>query len=98
MPKWVDRLIAKAVWREVEKKMPVFLMEWVKRIFPKNLAGVLGVAQQLVVLVKELVIVAIRIAAIVVPGKLPENLIVKVQVISTGIENAIHRIKGIMLE
>ena len=98
MPKWIDRLVANAVLREVSKKMPAFLTEWIKRIIPKNLAGILGVIQQVVPLVKEIVIVAIRLAAIVVPGKLPENLIVKVQAFSTGIENALHRIKGVMLE
>ena len=98
MPKWVDRLVARAVWREVEKKMPAFIGEWIKRIVPKNIAGILGVIQQLVPLVKELVIVVIRILAIVVPGKLPETLIGQVQKISTGIEDAMHKIKNVMLE
>ena len=96
MPKWADRLIAGAVWREVERKMPL-IAAWIKRLVPKNLAGILGVVQQLVPLVKELVIVAVRIAAIVVPGKLPENIIVQVQKISTSIEGWVHKVKNVLL-
>ena len=73
MPKWIDRLIIKTVWKEVQKKMPNFVKEWFKRILPKNIAGILGVVQQAVPLVKEILIVAIRLAAIVIPGKLPET-------------------------
>lgn len=97
MPKWVDRLIFKAVLKEVEKKMPVALVGWIKRLIPKNIAGVLGVIQQLVPLAKELIVVVIRILAIVVPGKLPENAIKKVQAISTKIEVAMHKIKDGLL-
>ena len=97
MPAWVDRLVVKAVWKEIDKKMPDFLKEWVKRILPKNLAGLLGVVQQLVPLAKELIIVVIRVLAIVVPGKLPETAIQKVQNISTKIESAMHQIKNGLL-
>ena len=77
--------------------MPI-ITEWLKRIVPKNIAGIIGVVQALVPLVKELVVVVIRIAAIVVPGKLPETLIVKVQGISDKIEGLVTRVKNLLLQ
>ncbi len=94
--KWVDRMIANAVWREVTKKMP-FLAAWLKRIIPQNLAGFIGIAQELIQLVREILVAGVRIAAIVVPGKLPAQTVDTIGNFFNALDEGIEKAKNILL-
>lgn len=68
-----------------------------KKLIPKNVAGVIGVIQALVPLVRELVIVIVRIFSILMPEKVNESLIVKVKSGLDTVEGLVEKFKNFFL-
>lgn len=68
-----------------------------KKLIPHNIAGIVGVVQALIPLLRELAIVVIRIADIFTPGEGLEPLIKKVKTISDSIEGAVESFKDMFL-
>ena len=74
-----------------------FVSAWIKRLVPKNLAGIIGVAQAMIPLVRELIIVVIRILAIVVPGKMSEDAVQSTSAFFKALEDGVNNAKNVLL-
>ena len=68
-----------------------------KKLIPHNIAGIIGIVQQIVPLAKEIVIAAIRIIDILTPDKGLEPLIVKIAEIFDKITAGINKFKNFFL-
>lgn len=70
---------------------------FLKKLIPNNIAGIIGIIQVIVPLVREIVIATIRIVDVLTPdnGLLP--LIEKVGTIAMHIEDAIVKFKNMFL-
>ena len=68
-----------------------------KKLIPNNIAGIIGTVQALVPLVRELLIVTIRIVDIFAFAQGLEPLIHKVSTISASIESGVEKIKNMFL-
>ncbi len=68
-----------------------------KKLIPNNIAAIIGVAQVLVPLVRELAVVVIRIVDIFTPGAGLEALIVTVVSVFTKIETGVDKLKNMFL-
>jgi hypothetical protein len=73
------------------------LNTFLKKLIPHNIAALIGIAQQVVPLAKEVIIAAIRIIDIVTPEKGLEPLIVKTAEIFDKITAAINSFKNMFL-
>ncbi len=65
------------------------LLNILKKILPKNIAGLLGVAQVIVPLIRELIMVIIRILAVVMPKKVDDELVAKVKIGSDKVQRCV---------
>jgi len=70
---------------------------FIQKLIPHNIAGILGVVQVLVPLVRELVIVVIRIVDILTPDKGLEPLIVSTTNVFSKIEAGVESFKNLFL-
>ena len=68
-----------------------------KKILPKNIAGLLGILQVIVPLIRELVMVIIRFFAVFMPGKVDDKLVAKVKSGCDKIEGGFDAVKGFLL-
>jgi len=57
-----------------------------RKLIPKNIAGFLGLLQVALPLIRELIIVVIRLLAVLLPGKLDDELVAKVRKVFDQIE------------
>lgn len=87
----IIRWYARKKYREV-MKMPIF-----QKLIGNNLAGVVGVLQALVPLLREFLIVGIRLFDVLFPGTGLEPLIIKVKEILTKVENGVEWVKNTFL-
>ena len=71
--------------------------DFIRKLIPANIAGIIGVAQVLVPLVRELLIVAIRIVDVLTPKVGLEPIIVKVKAVCDGAEAGINKLKNMFL-
>jgi hypothetical protein len=70
---------------------------FIRKLIPANIAGIIGIVQVIVPLVREIVIAAIRILDVLTPKKGLEPLIVKTVAIFATIEGAINSFKNMFL-
>jgi len=70
---------------------------FIKKLIPHNIAAIIGIAQQIVPIAKELVIAVIRIIDILTPDKGLEPVIVKTAGIFDSITNGINKFKNMFL-
>ena len=54
------------------------MSEFLKKLVPKNIAGILGLIQTAIPVIRELLIVITRICAIVIPGDKDDKIIAKI--------------------
>ena len=71
------------------------MMDFLKRLIPKNVAGVLGVVQTVIPLARELIIVVIRIVAVFIPSW--EKYIDSATQITHSIEEGFRKLKNFFL-
>jgi len=57
-----------------------------RKLIPKNIAGFLGLLQVALPLIRELIMVVIRLLAVLLPGKLDDELVAKVRKVFDQIE------------
>jgi hypothetical protein len=68
-----------------------------KKLIPHNIAAIIGIAQQIIPLLKEVVIAAIRIVDILTPDKGLEPVIVKTAAFFDSITSKINSFKNMFL-
>ena len=68
-----------------------------KKLIPKNIAGILGLVQTIIPVVRELFMVTIRLLSILMPGKVDDELVAKVRSICDKIESGFDAIKRFLL-
>ena len=71
--------------------------DFIRKLIPANIAGIIGVAQTLIPLVRELLLVAIRIVDVLTPKAGLEPLIVKVVAMFAVIEGWVNSLKNMFL-
>ncbi len=70
--------------------------EWIKRLIPKNIAGILGIVQVVIPLVREILVVATRIVALI-PGTKDDKMVAGVVKVFDTIENWFIEVKNLFL-
>lgn len=70
---------------------------FIKKLIPANIAGIIGIVQVLIPLIRELLIVLIRIVDVLTPDKGLEPIIVKIVKIAKMIEDGIEKFKNMFL-
>ena len=68
-----------------------------KKLIPANIASIIGIAQVLVPLTRELLITLVRIVDVLTPKTGLEPIIVKIVSVSAAIENTINKFKNMFL-
>ena len=74
------------------------MMSFLTKLIPKNIAGFLGLLEVVIPLVRELVIVVIRLLAVLMPNKVSEDLIEKVTDIADKIQYGFDKVKDFFLK
>ena len=70
---------------------------FLKKLVPENVAGIIGLLQALLPLVRELIIVVIRILAILMPKRFSESMIVKTSNTFASIIGIFEKVKNFFL-
>lgn len=70
---------------------------FLKKLVPKNIAGILGVVQTFITVIREILMVATRVCAIFIPGKKDDELIAKIKSIFDKAEVAFEKLKNFFL-
>lgn len=70
---------------------------FIKKLIPANIASIIGIAQVLVPLTRELLITLVRIVDVLTPKTGLEPIIVKIVSVSAAIENTINKFKNMFL-
>ena len=70
---------------------------FIKKLIPANIASIIGFAQVLVPLTRELLITLVRIVDVLTPKTGLEPIIVKIVSVSAAIENIINKFKNMFL-
>lgn len=73
------------------------MLGFLLKLLPKNLAGVLGIAQLVIPLLRELIMVVLRLLAIFMKDKITDDLIAKVKSIADKIESGFDKVKRVLL-
>lgn len=92
VPKFLKKYVVRKAYKEVMRKMPIL-----QRFVGDNLAGILGVLQLAVPLIREAINAVLRLANIFFKGKGLEPVIVQVTKISVKVEDAVHWLKNTFL-
>jgi multisubunit Na+/H+ antiporter MnhE subunit len=70
---------------------------FIKKLIPHNIAAIIGIAQLIIPLAKEITIAAIRIVDVLTPDKGLEPVIVKVASIFDNVTAGINKFKNMFL-
>lgn len=69
-----------------------------KKLLPKNIAGILGVVQVAIPLVREVLMLATRICAVLIPGDRDDKIVAKIRSVFDKIEAKFDGAKTFILE
>ncbi len=69
-----------------------------RKLIPKNIAGILGLVQSIVNTLRELLMLIVRLLAIFMPGKFNEGLIVKIASSHGWIDKGLKKIVDFFLK
>ncbi len=67
------------------------------KLIPKNIAGILGVAQTVISIIKELLMVATRICTTIIPGDADDKIVEKISNIFAKVEGGFEKVKNFLL-
>ena len=70
---------------------------FLKRLIPKNIAGIIGVVEAVFNVIRELLIVAARICATIIPGDADDKIVAKIRAIFDKVEAVFEKIKSFLL-
>jgi len=69
-----------------------------RKLIPKNLAGIVGLIQSALPLIREFLMVITRICAVLIPGNKDDLLVEKIGDFFDGFEEIFEKIKDFFLE
>jgi len=76
-------------------------MDWLKnilkKIVPKNIAGILGVVQTAIPFIRELLMLATRVCAVIIPGNKDDLIIAGISKIFAKVEGGFEKFKNFFL-
>ena len=72
-------------------------MNFWKKLVPKNIAGILGVVQTAIPIVRELLVLATRICAVLIPGDKDDKIIAGISKVFKFIESKFETVKNFFL-
>jgi len=68
-----------------------------KKLIPKNIAGILGLIQTAIPVIRELLVVAVRLCAVVIPGDKDDKFIAKIVAGFNAFEKLFEKFKNFFL-
>jgi len=68
------------------------------KLVPKNVAGIIGLIQSIFVVGREVLMVAARICAVLIPGDKDDIVVAKIKVVFDKIEAIFNKAKGFLLQ
>lgn len=74
-----------------------YINDLLKKLIPKNIAGIIGVAQTVISVIKEILMVATRICTTVIPGDADDKIVAKISNIFAKIEGGFEKFKNFLL-
>lgn len=72
-------------------------MNFIKKLIPKNIAGILGVVQTVIPFIREILMLATRICAVLIPGDKDDKIIAAIKNIFDKFEKGFEKFKNIFL-
>ena len=70
----------------------------IRKLIPKNIAGILGVLQTAIPFIRELLMLATRICAVLIPGDRDDKIIAKIKEVFDTFEKYFAGVKTFILE
>ena len=70
---------------------------FLKKLIPKNIAGILGVIQTAIPFVREVLMLATRICAVLIPGDKDDKVIAKIREVFDQLEAGFEKLKNFFL-
>lgn len=70
---------------------------FLKRLIPKNVAGIIGVVEAVFNVIRELLMVAARICATVIPGDKDDKIVAKIRAVFDKVEEGFEKVKDFLL-
>lgn len=77
--------------------MKEFLSNLLKKLLPKNVAGILGVIQTAIPFIREVLMLATRVCAVVIPGDRDDKIVRRIKIIFDNAEAMFKRVKDFFL-
>ena len=74
------------------------MASFLKKLIPKNIAGILGVVQTAIPLVREVLMVATRICAILIPGEKDDEIVAVIKKGFDAFEAGFEKFKDFFLK
>ncbi len=74
------------------------MANFVKKLIPKNIAGIIGLIQTAIPVIRELLMVLIRICAVLIPGDKDDKIIAVIKKFFDQFEVIFVRIKNFFLQ
>ena len=68
-----------------------------QKLIPKNIAGIIGVVQGVLVAVREILMLATRICATVIPGDKDDKAVAKIKAVFDKVESVFNKVKKFLL-
>ena len=78
--------------------MGAFIKRLVAKLIPKNIAGILGVVQTVIPFIRELLMLATRICAVLIPGDKDDKIIAKIKYVFDKFEVVFEKVKNFFLK
>ena len=77
--------------------MPEFLKTLLRKLVPKNIAAILGIVQKVIDVIRELIALAIRLIAPLIPGDKDDKIIAKIDEIFKIVDDSFQKLKDFLL-
>jgi len=72
-------------------------MNLLHKILPKNIAGIIGLIQTAIPIIREVLIVATRVCAVLIPGDKDDKIVAVIKGIFDKVEAVFNKVKGFLL-
>jgi len=72
-------------------------MGFLGKLIPKNIAGILGLIQTAIPIIREVLMVATRICAVLIPGDKDDKIVAQIKVIFDKAEGVFEKAKKFLL-
>lgn len=73
------------------------MSSFLKKLVPKNIAGILGVVQTAIPFIREILMLATRICSILIPGKKDDLIVAGIKKAFDGFEKGFTKLKNFFL-